>query len=60
MWTFWRKKWQPTPAVLPGETQGQRSQGATVYEISQTPLSDWAYVDFVLQNDMVAESTKEF
>ena len=21
----WRRKWQPTPVVLPGESQGQRS-----------------------------------
>ena len=21
----WRKKWQPTPVFLPGESQGQRS-----------------------------------
>ena len=23
--THWRRKWQPTPAFLPGESQGQRS-----------------------------------
>ena len=23
--TYWRKKWQPTPVFLPGESQGQRS-----------------------------------
>ena len=22
----WRRKWQPTPVVLPGKTHGQRSQ----------------------------------
>ena len=22
---FWRRKWQPTPVLLPGESQGQRS-----------------------------------
>ena len=22
---YWRRKWQPTPALLPGESQGQRS-----------------------------------
>ena len=22
----WRRKWQPTPGFLPGESQGQRSQ----------------------------------
>ena len=23
--SFWRRKWQPTPVFLPGESQGQRS-----------------------------------
>ena len=23
--SFWRKKWQPTPVFLPGESHGQRS-----------------------------------
>ena len=23
--TLWRRKWQPTPVFLPGESQGQRS-----------------------------------
>ena len=23
---YWRRKWQPTPVFLPGESQGQRSQ----------------------------------
>ena len=24
---FWRRKWQPTPVFLPGESHGQRSLG---------------------------------
>ena len=23
--SYWRRKWQPTPVFLPGESQGQRS-----------------------------------
>ena len=23
--SYWRRKWQPTPVCLPGESQGQRS-----------------------------------
>ena len=23
--TYWRRKWQPTPVFLPGESHGQRS-----------------------------------
>ena len=40
----WRRKWQPTPVCLPGESHGQRSLVA--YSSwgwkSQTRLSDWA------------------
>ena len=25
LWRIWRRKWQPTPAFLPGESHGQRS-----------------------------------
>ena len=25
MQKFWRRKWQPTPVFLPGESHGQRS-----------------------------------
>ena len=36
----WRRKWQPTPVFLPGESQGQRSLLAAVYGVAQswTPL----------------------
>ena len=30
----WRRKWQPTPVFLPGESHGQRSLvGYTAYEV---------------------------
>ena len=42
LFTFrhWRRRWQPTPAFLPGESQGRGSLVATVYGVaqSQTPL----------------------
>ena len=40
----WRRKWQPTPAFLPGESHGQRNLvGYTVHRVtkSQTRLSDF-------------------
>ena len=39
---LWRKAWQPTPVLLPGESHGQRNPWATVYRVaqSQTRLSD--------------------
>ena len=39
----WWRTWQPTPAFLPGESQGQRSLGAVIVHgvsRSQTGLSN--------------------
>ena len=38
----WRRKWQPTPVLLSGESHGQRSLGATVHGAtkSRRQLSD--------------------
>ena len=34
---LWRRKWQPIPVFLPGESYGQRSLGrATVHEVSES------------------------
>ena len=37
LFTFmhWRKKWQPTPVFLPGESQGRRAWWAAVYGVTQ-------------------------
>ena len=32
----WRKKWQPTPVFLPGESQGRGSLRAAVYGVTQS------------------------
>ena len=32
----WRRKWQPTPVFLPGESQGQRSLVAAIYGVAQS------------------------
>ena len=32
----WRRKWQPTPAFLSGESQGQGSRWAAVYGVAQS------------------------
>ena len=34
--THWRKQWQPTPILLPGESQGQRSLLGAVYGVTQS------------------------
>ena len=38
LFTFmhWRRKWQPTPVFLPGESQGWRSWWAAVYRVAQS------------------------
>ena len=32
----WRRKWQPTPVFLPGESQGQGAWSAAVYGVTQS------------------------
>ena len=32
----WRRKWQPTPVFLPGESQGQGAWWAAVYGVAQS------------------------
>ena len=41
--TSWRRKWQPTPVLLPGKSHGQRSLvGYSLWgHKSQTQLTDW-------------------
>ena len=38
LFTFvhWRRKWQPTPVFLPGESQGRVIWWASVYEVAQS------------------------
>ena len=38
LFTFmhWRRKWQPTPVFLPGESQGQGAWWAAVYGVTQS------------------------
>ena len=34
----WRRKWQPTPVFLPGESHGQRSLAATVHGVAKATV----------------------
>jgi len=39
----WRRKWQPTPVSLPGESHGQRSlEGYSQSIVSQRVRNDWS------------------
>ena len=42
---FWRRKWQPSPVFLPGESHGQRAWQATVHRVAKswTRLSDFTH-----------------
>ena len=33
---FWRRKWQPTPVFLPGDSQGQRNWWAAIYGVAES------------------------
>ena len=38
----WRRKWQPTPMLLPGKSHGWRSlEGYSPWDCKQTRLSNW-------------------
>ena len=34
--THWRRKWQPTPGFLPGESQGRGAWWAAIYGVAQS------------------------
>ena len=40
LFTFmhWRRKWQPTPVFLPGESRGRRAWWAAVYGVAQSRI----------------------
>ena len=39
---FWRRKWQPTPVLLPGESQGTEEPGGLQAIGSQRVRHDWS------------------
>ena len=57
----WRRKWQPTPVLLPGKSHGWRSLWAAVHGIakSQTQLSDFTFtLNFhALEKEMATHSS---
>ena len=44
LFTFmhWRRKWQPTPVFLPGESQGRGEPGGLLYMVSHRVGHDWS------------------
>ena len=40
MLPVWRRKWQPTPAFLPGESHGRKSLVATVHSVAESDTTE--------------------
>ena len=41
LFMHWRRKWQPTPVFLPGESQGQRSlEGCHLWGHTESDITD--------------------
>jgi len=36
----WRRKWQPTPVVLPGESQGRDAGLAAIYGVAESDTTE--------------------
>ena len=47
--TYWRRKWQPTPVLLPGKSHGGRSVVGSVHGVakSRTRLSDFTSPTYI-------------
>ena len=43
-WVPWRRKWQPTPVFLPGESHGQRSLAGYSSWGRKRVGHDWAHI----------------
>ena len=53
LWLFtfmhWRRKWQPTPVFLPGESQGRGSQvGCLLWGHTKSDTTEWLHFHFSL------------
>ena len=63
LFTFmhWRRKWQPTPVFLPGESQGQETWWAAVYGVAQsrTRLSNFPFTFYfhALEKEVATHSS---
>ena len=53
----WRRKWQPTPVLLPGNSPGGRAWYATVHGVAERPtgLSDFTF--HALEKEMATHSS---
>ena len=57
----WRRKWQPTPVFLPGESQGQGAWWAAIYVVTQSQTRlNWLSSSNILYKDCFAYFSKNF
>ena len=49
----WRRKWQPTPVFLPGESQGRGSLWAAVYGVAQS----WTQLKWLSSSSSAVSAT---
>ena len=61
LFTFmdWRRKWQPTPVFLPGESQGRGSLvGCRLWGRTESDWSDWAASAAAFPSDAIKSTLK--
>ena len=42
----WKRKWQPTPVILPGKSHGCRSLTGTVHGLTELYTTEWLHFPF--------------
>ena len=46
----WRRKWQPTPVCLPGESHGRGAWRATVHGVTKWDTTEWLALSLFFRN----------
>ena len=56
---LWRRKWQPTPVLLPGKSHGQKSMvGYSPWGCKESDMTEGLHFHF--QNDLGVNKVKEY
>ena len=48
----WRRKWQPTAVLLPGESHGQRNLWSTVHSVAESGRTEATHTHSVLSGEI--------
>ena len=46
---LWRRKWQPTPVLLPGKSHGRSLVGYSPWSPKESNMTEWLYFTYLLQ-----------